>query len=114
MFCQSWEKYQLASNASNFSAFFGIIIGAKAATKRRIEGETRTQIKIPKQGMSGDVEITGASRADVCSARRRVEMIVLASREKHSPTHFVAVRISSADIKSNYEKFMVSCGIVTH
>lgn len=97
-----------------FSAFFGIIIGAKAATKRRIEGETRTQIKIPKQGMAGDVEITGASRDDVCSARRRVEMIVLASRAKQSATHFVAVRISSDAIKSNYEKFMVSCGDVTH
>lgn len=96
-----------------FSAFFGIIIGAKAATKRRIEGETRTQIKIPKQGMAGDVEITGASRDDVCSARRRVELIVLASRAKQSATHFVAIRISSDEIKRNYEKFVVSCSVET-
>lgn len=84
-----------------------MIIGAKAATKRRIEGETRTQIKIPKQGMTGDVEITGASRDNVCSARRRVEMIVLASRSKQSPTHFVTIRISDPEIRRNYERFMV-------
>lgn len=63
--------------------------------------------------MAGDVEITGASRDDVCSARRRVELIVLASRAKQSVTHFVAIRISSDGIKRSYEKFMVSSSVET-
>lgn len=58
--------------------------------------------------MSGDVEITGVSRDDVCSGRRRVELIVLASRAKQSATHFVAIRMNNDTIKSNYEKFRVN------
>lgn len=37
------------------SALFKFIIGKKAETKKRLENETRTQIKIPKQGEEGDV-----------------------------------------------------------
>ena len=39
------------------SAFFKFIIGKKGETKRRLENETGTQIKIPKQGAEGDIGI---------------------------------------------------------
>lgn len=31
------------------SAFFALLIGKKGTTKKRIEGETKTRISIPKQ-----------------------------------------------------------------
>lgn len=37
------------------SAYFKFIIGKKGETKRRLENETRTQIKIPRPGAEGDV-----------------------------------------------------------
>jgi len=37
------------------SVFFKYIIGKKGETKKRLEAETRTQIKIPRQHEEGDV-----------------------------------------------------------
>lgn len=37
------------------SAYFKFIIGKKAETKRRLENETATQIRIPKQGQDGPI-----------------------------------------------------------
>lgn len=41
----------------------GSIIGKKGAMKSRIERDTRTEIKIPKQGQAGDIVIFGSSAA---------------------------------------------------
>lgn len=89
--------------------FFGRIIGARGATKQRIEGETKAQITIPRQGRNEDIVITGGSRENVASARQRIEMIVLSSRQKQPPTHFFGVRIQTDQIKENYERFKVKC-----
>jgi len=37
------------------SVFFKHIIGKKGETKKRLESETRTQIKIPRQHEEGDI-----------------------------------------------------------
>ena len=37
------------------STYFKFIIGKKGETKRRLEHETRTQIKIPRSGEEGDL-----------------------------------------------------------
>lgn len=37
------------------SAFFKHIIGRKGETKRRLEIETKTQIKIPREGVEGEI-----------------------------------------------------------
>lgn len=89
-------------------AFFKTIIGAKGATKRRIEGETKSQIKIPRAGVAGDIEIVGSTRQNVSSARRRIELIVLSSRTKHQSTHFMCVPIVQPAIRESYMKFKVN------
>lgn len=43
--------------------YVGSIIGRKGAIKSRIERDTKTEIKIPRQGQSGDVVIFGPSEA---------------------------------------------------
>ena len=37
------------------SVLFKFIIGKKGETKKRLENETRTQIRIPRQGQEGDI-----------------------------------------------------------
>lgn len=77
-------------------------------TKKRIEAETKTIIKVPKAGSTeGDIEVLGPTRASVSSARRRIELIVMGSRHKQECTHFLCVPISQASIKENYTNFKV-------
>lgn len=49
-----------------FRHYLGAVIGKKGAVKMRLERETRTEIKIPRQGRTGDVIILGTSES-VCS-----------------------------------------------
>lgn len=39
------------------SVFYKYIIGKKGETKKRLESETRTQIRIPRQNEDGDIGI---------------------------------------------------------
>lgn len=87
--------------------FYGAIIGAKGAVRKRIEGETRTEITIPKQGSSDDIKVLGTKRDAVCLARQRIELIVQSCRQKQRPTHFNCVRVLDQTIKNNYIKFKV-------
>ncbi|XP_029733477.2 activating signal cointegrator 1 complex subunit 1 [Aedes albopictus] len=87
------------------SAFFSIIIGNKGTTRRRIEAETKTQIVVPKQGTEGDVVVKGTSAKAVTACRQRIELIVLAARNKQHFTHFLSIPMTSDEIKSNYIKF---------
>lgn len=90
-------------------AFFGAIIGAKGAVKKRIESETRTEITIPKHGSSDDgIKILATKRDAVCSARRRIDLIVTNCRLKQPPTHFTCIRIDDINIKNNFIKFKVN------
>lgn len=91
----------------NFRAFFALIVGSKGSTKKRIEGETKTQVKIPKAGVDGDIEVTGSTREAVSSARRRIDIIVLSSRSKQQATHFMCVPVIQPAIKENYRRFKV-------
>lgn len=93
-------------------AFYGAIIGAKGAVKKRIEGETRTEITIPKHGTTGDIEILGSKRESVGLACRRIESIVINSRRKQRPTHFTCVRVIDPTIKNNAIKFKVKIDLV--
>lgn len=37
------------------SVYFKFVIGKKGETRRRLENETRTQIRIPRQGQEGEI-----------------------------------------------------------
>ncbi|EDS29240.1 conserved hypothetical protein [Culex quinquefasciatus] len=87
------------------SAFFAMLIGAKGATRKRLETETKTQILVPKQGTDGDVIVKGPSRKGVTSCRQRIELIVLGARSKQQFTHFLSIPLNSEQIRVNYAKF---------
>lgn len=94
-----------------FSAFFGVLIGAKGSTKKRIETETKTTLKVPPLGAAdGAVVVSGLQRDAVASARRRIELIVLGARLKQQPTHFLCVPIVQPAIKDQFVRLKAAIG----
>lgn len=98
------DRFETAFQVPN--VFYGLIVGAKGTTRKRIETETKTTVRIPRTGIDGDVEIFGLTRKGVAAARRRIDLIVIGARHKHI-THFVCVPIFNSEIRTNFEKFMV-------
>lgn len=86
-------------------SFYGLLIGAKGTTRKRIESETKTVLKVPQAGADGDVEVSGNTRGAVAAARRRIELIVIAGRAKQVPTHFLCVPITQRSIKERFRQF---------
>ncbi|XP_075992432.1 activating signal cointegrator 1 complex subunit 1 [Anticarsia gemmatalis] len=88
--------------------YLGSIIGKKGSIKSRIERDTRTEIKIPRQGQEGDITILGATAAAVKAARRRINIIVISSRLKMRSTHFLSIPMNHPDIMKRFEEFKAS------
>lgn len=86
---------------------FGVLVGAKGSTKKRIQFETKTTIKIPKHGADGPVEVIGPTRQSVVSARRRMELIIMAARHKQDKTHFLCVPVTDQNIRERFVQFKV-------
>ncbi|XP_059060470.1 activating signal cointegrator 1 complex subunit 1 [Achroia grisella] len=97
------NRYSTSMHVANH--YFGSIIGKKGATKMRIERDTHTNIKIPRQGQTGDILIYGSSASNVKAARRRINIIVISSRSKQKFTHFISIPVKSPDIIKNFESF---------
>ncbi|CAD0196080.1 unnamed protein product [Chrysodeixis includens] len=85
--------------------YLGSIIGKKGAMKLRIQRDTKTDLKIPKQGQDGKIIIYGPSVSSVKAARRRINIIVMASRMKQKSTHFISIPMNSPDVIKRYEEF---------
>lgn len=83
-------------------------MGAKGTTKKRIQFETKTTIKIPKQGVDGLVEIVGSTKQSVISARRRLELIIMAARQKQDKTHFLCVPVTDQNVREKFVQFKVT------
>ena len=91
------------------AAFHGILIGKSAETKQKIEQETNTQIVFPRRDEVGMVKIRGRTKANVQSARSRMEIIIDRNRQIQPLTHFISLPIcqsaASGNIKEKYEEF---------
>ncbi|XP_046584119.1 LOW QUALITY PROTEIN: activating signal cointegrator 1 complex subunit 1-like [Haliotis rubra] len=79
------------------SAYFKFIIGKKAENKKKLELETRTQIRIPKAGQEGEIVILGHDRKGVSSAKTRIDVIVESARQKQPFTHFLSICINNIE-----------------
>uniref|UniRef100_A0A1B6DI35 K Homology domain-containing protein n=1 Tax=Clastoptera arizonana TaxID=38151 RepID=A0A1B6DI35_9HEMI len=87
-------------------AYYAAVIGAKGATLKRIEGETKTKIRIPqRQSTDQDVVITGSTKSAVASARQRISLIVMSYRRKQPFTHFLSLPIASKSVKDGFLDF---------
>ncbi|XP_033963372.1 activating signal cointegrator 1 complex subunit 1 [Pseudochaenichthys georgianus] len=87
------------------SVLYKYIIGKKGETRRRLESDTKTSISIPKQGVEGEIVITGSHKAAVSSAVTRVELLVESYRKKQPFTHFLSFPLSNPKIQEGFLTF---------
>ncbi|XP_072280594.1 activating signal cointegrator 1 complex subunit 1 [Pyxicephalus adspersus] len=87
------------------SQLFKYIIGKKGETRRTIESDTRTSINIPRQGMEGEIVITGQNRNGVISARTRIELLAETFRKKQPFTHFLSFALNQPQIQERFLQF---------
>ncbi|KPJ06475.1 Activating signal cointegrator 1 complex subunit 1 [Papilio machaon] len=99
------DSNRFSTNLHVSKHYIGSIIGKKGIMRSRIERDTRTNIKIPKQGEAGDITILGPSVTNVKAARRRINIIIMSSRMKQTPTHFISIPLNDPIIMENFEKF---------
>lgn len=87
------------------SAYYAYIIGKRGETKRRIEVETKTQIRVPSTGEKGEIVLQGHDKKSVVSAKTRIEVMVDSARKRQPFTHFLSIPIQSEDIVEKFEDF---------
>ncbi|CAI5658682.1 unnamed protein product [Oreochromis niloticus] len=81
------------------------IIGKKGETRKRLEFDTKTSINIPKQGVEGQIVITGSTKTAVSSAVTRVEVLVESFRRKQPFTHFLSFPLNNSKIQEGFLRF---------
>jgi activating signal cointegrator complex subunit 1 len=91
------------------SAFYGVLIGKNAENKQKLEQDTNTQINFPRRYEIGTVKIRSRTKANIQTARRRIELIIDRNRQIQQFTHFLSIPIcqspSSVNLKQKYEEF---------
>ncbi|XP_050980609.1 activating signal cointegrator 1 complex subunit 1 isoform X3 [Labeo rohita] len=87
------------------SVLYKYIIGKKGETRKRLESETKTSISIPKQGVEGQIVITGVHRAAVASAVTRIEVLIDSFRRKQPFTHFLSFALNHAQVQQGFVRF---------
>lgn len=87
------------------SVLYKYIIGKKGETRKRLEFDTKTSINIPKQGVEGQIVITGSTKAAVSSAVTRVEVLMESFRKKQPFTHFLSFPLNDSKIQEGFLRF---------
>lgn len=96
-------KFQTVVPAA--SGFFSYIIGTKGATKKRIEMDTFTQIRIPPKGQTGDIVVVGKDVKTVRQARIKIELLVEQARRKMPFTHFLSMPMNNPSVQERFLEF---------
>ncbi|CAF1203613.1 unnamed protein product [Rotaria sordida] len=92
-------------------AFYGVLIGKNAENKQKLEQDTNTKIIFPRRDETGTVKIRSRTKANVQSARTRIELIIDRNRQMQPFTHFLSIPICqsssslSKNFKQKYEEF---------
>ncbi|XP_011499512.1 PREDICTED: activating signal cointegrator 1 complex subunit 1-like [Ceratosolen solmsi marchali] len=93
------HSFQVNSN------LYGMIIGAKGATLKRIKLSTNTKINVPKLGQEGSIVIIGENKKNIITARYQINCIIENARSKMQPTHFLGIPTNSENIVDQFTKF---------
>ena len=87
-------------------SFYGVILGAKGATKKKTEAETKTRIDVPfHDDDDGNIIIKGSTKTDVESAVKRLYAIVNTARLKYNPSHFISIPMLVDQMKTQFNQF---------
>ena len=85
-------------------SFYGVILGAKGATKKKTEAETKTRIDVPFHHDDGNIIIKGSTKTDVESAVKRLYVIVDTARLKYNPSHFISIPMNIDEMKKQFNE----------
>jgi len=88
------------------AAYFKFIVGKKGETKKRLETETRTQIRIPKPGEAEEaVVILGHDIKGIVSAKTRLDVLLDSARQRQQFTHFLSISVTCEEVMCGFEDF---------
>lgn len=87
------------------SVLYKYIIGKKGETRKRLESDTKTSISIPKQGVEGQIVITGPQKSAVASALTRVEVLIESFRRKQPFSHFLSFALNHPQVQEGFQHF---------
>ncbi|XP_033112612.1 activating signal cointegrator 1 complex subunit 1-like [Anneissia japonica] len=87
------------------SGFYGLIIGKKGETKRRIETETNAKIFVPKGQQEEEITINSEARKNVIAARDRIALLVESARQRQPFTHFLSIPLVTPETKEAVQQF---------
>ncbi|XP_061611573.1 activating signal cointegrator 1 complex subunit 1 [Phyllopteryx taeniolatus] len=87
------------------TVLYKYIIGKKGETRKRLESDTKTSINIPKQGVEGQIVVTGPHKTAVSSAITRIEVLIDNFRKKQPFTHFLSLPLNDPKIQEGFLKF---------
>ncbi|PSN41834.1 Activating signal cointegrator 1 complex subunit 1 [Blattella germanica] len=74
-------RYRISVHIAKF--YFSYIIGSKGAVRRRLENETKTQIRVPKQGQDGNIKCSCEEKVlEDCRNCRGVDESIFQSPDK--------------------------------
>ncbi|OAD55577.1 Activating signal cointegrator 1 complex subunit 1 [Eufriesea mexicana] len=85
--------------------FFPFIVGSKHAVRKRLQAETGTLIQVPRFGQGGDIVIIGANRKEIRTVRRRINLLIEATRKKIKSTHFLSIPLNEGHIIMKFNMF---------
>eukprot|EP00128_Syssomonas_multiformis_P012209 Colp12_sorted_trinity150504_noHs@25809 len=87
-------------------ALYRFIIGPGGKTKREIEKDTETQIKIPgKESKSKTVTVTGRDDQAVTQAKFRIDLLIESNLKKLDPNYFLSIPLLSPEIADRLAVF---------
>ncbi|XP_037133284.1 activating signal cointegrator 1 complex subunit 1 [Syngnathus acus] len=87
------------------TVLYKYIIGKKGETRKQLELDTKTSINIPKQGVEGQIVVTGPHKAAVSSAITRIEVLIENFRKKQPFTHFLSFPLNDPKVQKGFLKF---------
>ncbi|CAJ0604780.1 unnamed protein product [Cylicocyclus nassatus] len=88
------------------SAFHGKFLGLRGDLRQEIEESTDCQLKIPKKGQTGNVEIeSSVGLENVQRCLDRLELLLIDAKKKAKVTHFIAIPCTAPEIVEAFEKF---------
>lgn len=91
------------------NTFFGCVIGKHGQTRRNIELETRTTIKIPRDNRGPDanfIQICGQNKRSTILTYKRISDLVQKFRGKQNLTHFISIPLSlDSNLKNRFLEF---------
>uniref|UniRef100_A0A1I8HLH6 KH domain-containing protein n=2 Tax=Macrostomum lignano TaxID=282301 RepID=A0A1I8HLH6_9PLAT len=88
------------------SAFHKFLIGRHGDAKRRLEAETGVELIIPRMGdTESPVLALGRTKAQLASAKTRIELLLADARDRLPITHFLSISLAAESVRHRYEQF---------